>query len=150
MPVHPLTTDLLTDGQRRHLIASLQQVAASLVEIESLAYSNGAPAGWPLAKATYDLPNEFGAAIEPHLTQARAQVADLVATLELQAPEHSARRAVQALVVSSLVVLEDTETRKLHGYGTVHPALADLLDPALSRIHQKVRAIGDVLAAATR
>lgn len=76
MPVHPLATDLLTDGQRRHLIASLQQVAASLVEIESLARSNGAPATWPLAKTTYDLPDAFGAAIEPHLTQARAQVAD--------------------------------------------------------------------------
>lgn len=73
-------------------------------------------------------------------------MADLVATLDLQAPEHSAYRAVQALVVSSLVLLEDTETRKLHGYGTVHPALADLLDPVLSRLHEEVRAIGKVLA----
>jgi hypothetical protein len=147
MPTDRSVPDLLTDGQRRHLVASLANVAAALSEIESLARRSGAALQGSLLTVAHDLPPGFDQEIEPSLNRARLAIGELAAALGLEAPERSACRSVQALVTSSLVVLEDTGTRNLHGYGEIHPSLPQLLEPALCRIHEEVRAIGEALAA---
>jgi hypothetical protein len=147
MPIDRSAIDPLTEGQRRHLVASLANVVAALGEIDSIARRRGPTPAGSLARIVDDLPPGFDSAIELPLTRARAELAALIATLDLQAPDASAYRSVQALVMSSLVVLEDTGTRNLRGYGEIYPSLPELLEPALSRIHEQVRAIGQALAA---
>jgi hypothetical protein len=147
MPVHRSTVDLLTEGQGRHLVASLAQVEAVLDEIEATIRQSGSPHG-VLARVVDDLPAGFARAIEPPLARARTPLADLVAVLDLQAPATSAYRTVQALIMPTLVMLDDTGTLNPRGYGDIHPVLPDLLDPALSCIPEEVRTIGEVLAAA--
>lgn len=150
MAIDRSAIDPLTEGQRRHLVASLANVAAALVEIEAIAKERGSIPPGPLAKVANDLPPGFDSAIEQPLNRARAALEALIAALDLQAPDGSARRSIQALVMSSLVILEDAGTRNLHGYGKIHPSLHDLLDPALSRIHEEIRAIGEALSAEPR
>lgn len=150
MPVDRSAIDPLTEGQRRHLVASLANVAAALREIESIARQTGSTPAGPLARVANDLPPGFDSAIELPLTRARAELAALIAALDLQAPDIPASRSVQALVMSSFVILEDAGTRNLRGYGEIHASLPALLEPALSRIHEEVRAIGEALAASAR
>jgi hypothetical protein len=148
MPNPPLPTSLLTDGQQRRLMASLANVAAALREIEAVSTATTPPRDGVLHRMSLDLPPGFGRAIEGPLERARAHLAALADALGLPAIEASARREVQALVVSSLVILEDTDSRKLGAYGEVHPALPALLDPLLHRAHEEIRVIGDALARA--
>lgn len=63
--------DLLIEGQRRHLVPSLEQVTAALPEIESLIDGLAAPDPGPVVRRHGDLPEGFGLAVRPHLAGAR-------------------------------------------------------------------------------
>jgi hypothetical protein len=145
MPHPPTPADLLTEGQQRHLRSSLARVAAALARIEALSQSSETPHPAALERTRPDLPPRFGDLVRDPLERARERVAALAAHFGLPAIHLSATSEVRALVVSSLVVLEDTTTRNLRGYGDIHPALPETLDPMLDGIHQEVRAIGDIL-----
>jgi hypothetical protein len=147
MPDAGFAGDLLTDGQRRHIIASLGLVAAALSEIESIAAAGDVSARSPIDRVNRDVPDGFAEAARVPLGRARAALADLVAALSLEPRQTSAFRTIQALVVSSLVVLEDAGAKYLRGYGPIHPALPQTLEPGLRRIHEEVAAIGELLAA---
>jgi hypothetical protein len=53
---------------------------------------------------------------------------------------------LQALVMSSIVILEDSVAAKLRAYGEVHPTLPGVLDHRLQRLHDGLVAIGAALA----
>lgn len=150
MPPAYDATELLTEGQRRHLAASLRQVGSALAEIERLARPGVPPARNPLDNRVMDLPAAFAQAIASDLTGAHVELRDLVAALGLRSSPLTAARTVQALVVSSMVVLEDAGSRAMVGYGDVDPRLPLILDPALDRLHERMSAIGDHLAELSR
>ena len=150
MPVPSAAGDLLTEGQRRHITASLAHVAAGLAEIESIATERDRQGRSLLDGMTRDLPDGFERAVELPLAGAYAALADLVEALDLEPKAGSAARTVQALVISSLVVLEDAGTKYLRGYGPIHYALPQALEPALQRLHVHVATIGEILTASSR
>jgi hypothetical protein len=143
----PVAGDLLTEGQRRHLTVSLAGVERAVREIAALAEGREAAASPLLAQAIHDLPPDFGQAIRNSLADATATLAELASTFALEASSSFHGRSVRALVVSSLVVIEDTTSRNLRGYGAIHPGVPQLLDPLLDRLHESLREIGRVLAA---
>lgn len=145
MAVHPPFSDLLTDGQRRHLSASLEHVEMALEEIEALATPGASHKPVVLIHMLRDLPPGFDQEVHAPLARARALIEEIAATFRLHPNHSSAQRTVQTLALSSLVVLEDAFSRRLHGYGDVHPRLPGLLDPALARLHAEMAAVGAAL-----
>jgi hypothetical protein len=137
--------DLLTEGQRRHLTVSLARVERAVREITALAGRGEAPPSLLLTRVIHDLPPDFGQSIQSTVGEAGATLAELASTFALEAPRSFHARSVQALVISSLVVIEDTASRNLRGYGEVHPGVPPLLDPLLNRLHETLVAIGRVL-----
>ena len=147
MPNPPPTPDLLTEGQRRHLIASLGFVERHLHEIERLTDGRRTSTPAIFTREARDLPADFGTAIRPSIADALATLADLAAAFDL-APRHTSDfRSVQALVMSGIVLVEDSAHRHLVAYGPVHPDLPTRLDPLLDRLHAQVREIGRALPA---
>jgi len=138
-------TDLLTEGQRRHLIASLECVEQALAEIAALSNAQPSDDSALLSKPQRDLPPDFPMRIHGPLADAAATLGELANTFQLMRSPSSSLRSVQALVTTSLVVVEDTASRQLHGYGAVHPDLPRLLDPLLARLHEQLRRIGRAL-----
>jgi hypothetical protein len=145
MPDSASTPDLLTEGQRRHLAVSLARVERALREIAELAETREAPPAPLLTRVIHDLPPDFGHAIQASVGDATATLGELAATFALEAPNSFHGRSVQALVISSLVVIEDTASRNLRGYGEIHPDVPPLLDPLLDRLHESVLEIGRAL-----
>jgi hypothetical protein len=138
-------TDLLTDDQRRRLSASLQRVERALRQIATLAGAAGHDSAALLSRSDNDLPPEFGRAIAEPLAGALGTLGKLVEAFRLAGMTASDARSVQALVISSLVVLEDAASPHLRGYGPVHPDLPGSLDPQLQRLHDQIRMIGEAL-----
>ena len=145
MPANRSSPDLLTDGQCRHLSASLEHVEMALGEIQVLVTGNASHDPTPLIHMIRDLPPGFDEAVTAPLARARGIIGELAATLRLRPNQSSARRTVQSLVLSSLVVLEDAFSRRLRGYGAIHPQLPGMLDPGLTRLHAEVAAIAEAL-----
>ena len=144
MPNRPVS-DLLTDGQRRHLSASLEHVEMALGEIEALATPGASPKRVVLIHMLRDLPPGFDQEVHAPLARARALIEEIAATFGLRPNLSSAQRTVQTLALSSLVVLEDAFSRRIRGYGEINPRLPATLDPALTRLHAEVAAIGEAL-----
>jgi hypothetical protein len=145
VPVDLPLDQILTEGQRRHLAASLARVENALTEITALAHSDARLVPSLLTRQEADLPAQFGEAIRDSVAEARSALAELVSQFDLTIPTASRFRAVQALVVSSLVVIEDTVSRNLRGYGAIHPGLPARLDPRLDRLHEQLLMIGRAL-----
>jgi hypothetical protein len=141
----PPLPDLLTDDQRRRLSASLERVERALRQIAALAGTGRRDSTALLSRSDDDLPPEFGHAIAGPLAAATGTLGELVEAFRLTGITASDARSVQALVVSSLVVLEEAASRHLRGYGPVHPDLPGSLDPQLQRLHDQVRRIGEAL-----
>lgn len=142
----PSTNDLLTEGQRRHLLASLERVERALRGIEPLLGHRSAIAPALFAREAADLPVEFGTTVAGAMSEATATLADLALAFGLIPASTSHLRPVRSLVLSSLVAIEDTASKNLRGYGPIHPDLPERLDPLLDRLHRQVAEIGRALA----
>jgi len=136
---------ILTDGQRRHLTASLDLIEAALGEMERLLNGGNGEAPRLLRRQVADHPPGLAERIREPIAQARAILAELVRELGLEPSRASSRRMLQALVMSSLVILEDSFAAKLRAYGDVHPALPGMLDGRLQRLHDLLITIGAAL-----
>jgi hypothetical protein len=147
MPNPVPVRDLLTEGQRRHLTVSLASVERAVREIAALAGGREASTAPLLARVTHDLPADFGQAIQSSVAETTATLTELASTFALEASRSSHGRSVQALVISSLVVIEDAASRNLRGYGELHPGVPPVLDPLLDRLHETLVDIGSALAA---
>jgi hypothetical protein len=145
MSTDPSAADLLNEQQRRHLSVSLARVEQALHRVSELSGVLPPPAETLLVGEARDLPLEFGETIGGSLAEVAATLANLVATFGLSSGRASRVRTVRALVISSVVLVEDMYSRKLGGYGAVHPELAEQLDPLLHRLRDLLLAIGHAL-----
>lgn len=137
--------DLLTEGQRRHLVTTLARLEDHLHEIVALAKGSKPPAHRLLLQVVNDLPEGFGEACRGNITAAAVTLAELVAAFNLAPPTASRRQTVQALVTHGLVMVEDTVSRRLGGYGQIHRDLPPLLDPLLERLREHFLGIAGIL-----
>jgi hypothetical protein len=143
----PADSDGLTEPQRRHVSVFLQQVEEALDEIERVAYE--APSDEKLFRTDIaDLPDGFGAAFEPEASRIRAQLKDLAEELGLESHPRSRARHVQALLLMTMVQVEDTGSRGLRGYGPLGPSVDSVVDPALAEVHAGLLRIAAWLEAA--
>lgn len=132
--------DGLTEPQRRHVAVFLQQVEEALDEIERAAGSlNSEPKLFRID--INDLPPGFHQAIEPTIRRVRARLKQLVEGLGLESSPKSRSRHIQALVLTTVVQVEDTGSRGLRGYGPIGPVVVDVIDPALADIHKELEGI---------
>ncbi len=139
------TPPRLSDGQRRHLTASLDLVEATLDELARLVGGSGGDSPRLLRRQVDDLSPALPSRGQEPIAQARAVLAELVRALGLEPRPYSSRQALQALVLSSLVILEDCFAATLRAYGETDPGLPSVLDPALRRLHDALTAIGAAL-----
>jgi hypothetical protein len=145
-PGKSMDTHGLTEPQRRHVAVFLQQVEEALDEIESLASSPASEA--KLFRIDIDdLPAGFHEAIRPAVHRIRVKLKHLVDKLGLESNPRSRSRHIQALVVTTIVQIEDTGSRGLRGYGLLGPVVFDTIDPALAEIHS---ALEQIAAGVTR
>jgi len=147
MTPDPRIPALLTEGQRRHLTATLALVERAVGQVAALARRDGSPESALLSQGQDDIP----ASVREPLVAAAADVAviieQLVSRFQLPASSASHRRTAEALLVSSLVEIEDTGSTSLRGYGHVHPDVALHLDPLLERLHHSIAQMRYVLGA---
>ncbi|MGE0352273.1 MAG: hypothetical protein AB7I33_14750 [Gemmatimonadales bacterium] len=141
MPDNPPPADLLSDAQRRHLATVLSRIELALRQVQLLAEGSEAAAATHSGAAVHDLPSGFAAVIEGPVADAAEAIAETVATFDLEPSRVSYARSVEARVGTSLVILEDTQARKLGGYGPIHPELPARLDPLLDRLKESLRRI---------
>jgi hypothetical protein len=137
--------ELLTDDQRRHLVASLGRVERLLRELVVAAGGTAEDVPAVLRRATSDLPPSFWSKAQQPVEEAVATIGEIVATFGLNGSRYSRFSQVRALIVTSLVVVEDAASRTLRGYGAVHPRVPEVLDPLLDRLHEQLIDIGRVL-----
>lgn len=142
------TADLVTEAQRRHLAAGLGRVEQHLREIQALVGQPRTDRPPLLGQESRDLPADFGTTIQPAITSALADLSALVSTFALSPFHRSQFRAVQSLVMSSVVLVEDAGPRSLTAYGSIHPDLAPILDPLLARLRGQLLEIGRAVHAA--
>jgi hypothetical protein len=142
-PLDPVTPAELTEDQRRHLRVFLHEIEAAVAEVIWLA-ERGAQ-GRILRVDVADLPADFGLRIQPEVERIRRDIETLAARFGLEPDRRSRLRRAQALLVTAIVVLEDTRSRALKGYGQVDAALSRELDPVLDDISQALHAMTDTL-----
>jgi hypothetical protein len=128
----PSDTVAITESQRRHLAVFLAQVEDAVAEVERLA--TAPPSSSRLRTDDLDLPAGFGPAVSPEIERVRAGLVALADTLGLVPLQKSRTREVQGLLSIAVVQLQDAGSRGLKGYGSVHPQLSPLLDPALQEL----------------
>ena len=135
----------LTEPQRRHLTVFLQQVEETLDEIEELAAAPTSDTKL-FRLDVNDLPDGFPAALKPEALSVRAQLKSLMEELDLESNPRSRVRHVQALLLTTMVQVEDSGSRGLRGYGPLDPVVFSVIDPALAQIHQSLERIAARLA----
>jgi len=128
----------LTEGQRRHLTASLLQVEQAMRRITELTQASLPGDSRLLARKGGEPSAGLSDALRGPLDGVAATLAELVGTFGLAPFPTSHLRTVRALIVSSLVIIEDTVSAKLRGYGPLHPGLPVRLDPLLARLHEQL------------
>jgi hypothetical protein len=121
-----MTTGLLNDNQRRHLVAALHLLEA---DIERLRQHRG-------------LPQHVRNALEDVTRRA----CGLLAAFGLpKAQPLSESREVQAVASIWAIRVDDLRVRRLRAYGPVHPELEARLHPLIDELHgslQRLRKLG--------
>lgn len=119
---------MLNQGQRTALTTSLLHLEQALDEIDHLL-------DHPPSGVTYTTEVEFGPAtaqqIREKCDQLRRQITDAVAAFNLPRHHWSGRRVIVAEMSTAWANLEDMRPAKLRRYGTVDPALNEILTPRL-------------------
>jgi hypothetical protein len=146
-PLEPVDPLELTEDQRRHLGVFLNQIEAAVVEVMSL--SERGLQDRILQVDVADLPAGFGVRVQPEVDRIRRAIETLVARFGLEPDRRSRLRRAQALLVTAIVVIEDTRSRAaLKGFGPVDAAVQRGLDPVLDEISRALRAMTATLLAA--
>lgn len=135
-----LENEGLTEPQRRHLRVFLQQVEEALDEMETLAVAPTS-ASKLFRLDVNDLPDGFAAAVRPDVLRVRGHLKALVEELGLESHPRSRTRHVEALLITTLVQVEDSGSKGLRGYGSLGPQVFSVVDPALAQIHQGLERI---------
>jgi hypothetical protein len=135
---------VLTDGQRRHYTVLLAMLEETINEVEAM--TEGRNAGGRLRHQTGVLPERLRTTAQPLLERVRSDVGALARLLAVEPQEVSRVRRLQALLLSTIVRLEDSTSDKIRGYGEVDPGVARAVDPALHRIHGALENLAALVA----
>ncbi|HEV2297426.1 MAG TPA: hypothetical protein VGR72_02790 [Candidatus Acidoferrales bacterium] len=81
-----------------------------------------------------DLSPAQGAALREMTARVREEIRRLNTQIELDAAVRSPRRAILALLSASIVNLEESDSKRLRGYGPLASEAAARLDDELSRL----------------
>jgi hypothetical protein len=139
----PSHAALLNEHQRRRLEVVLSHVEAALLEIERLSVSGpGVVRAGVLTTIEADYPAHFTRDLAPLAAGIRDELARAKQAWGLGARRMSATRAISARVKSEMIRLQDSEPRRLKGYGIVHPDLDRTLTPLLHRLGAMLDEIG--------
>jgi hypothetical protein len=128
----------LNGPQRRHFEVVLASLEDALLRVEQLASGTGTDAR-ELTQVDHDVPPAFAVALGPSLAALRAQVSALARSMALEGRRPSTKRTIRAVLTSQIVHLEDSDARRLRGYGEVDPRVPALLDPALAALIGELR-----------
>jgi hypothetical protein len=135
---------VLNENQRRHFEVVLSMLEDSLTRIEALCNPASATLG-ALTVVEDDLPDGVARRAQPVIESIRAQVARLALDLELSPRRLSRRRAVQALLTSEVIRIDDTSSGQLRGYGAVDPRFDDVVAPRLGEIRDAIMSFARML-----
>ena len=135
----------LNGPQRLHFEVILASLEDALARVELIAQGRVPRDGRRLTRVVCDLPEGFLADAAPRIASLRAYVAALSDALALEGSDASALRTARALLTSQVIHLEDSDARRLRGYGTVDPLVRERLDPVLETMRSDVQAILDLL-----
>lgn len=143
-----MDTHGLTEPQRRHVAVFLQQVEEALDEVESVAAHPPSATKKLFRLDVDDLPPGFHTQIGAAAMRIRARLKCLVEALGLESNPKSRARHLQALILTTMVQVEDTGSRGLRGYGPLSAVVFELIDPALADIHRELERIAAYLSPA--
>ena len=135
----------LNAPQRLHFEVILASPEDALARVELIAQGRVPQGGRRLTRVVRDLPDGFLADAAPRIASLRAHVAALSDALALEGSDSSARRTARALLTSQIIHLEESDARRLRGYGTVDPLVPGRLDPVLAAMRNEVQALLDLL-----
>jgi hypothetical protein len=141
----PASADLLTEGQRRHLVASLGRIERHLHELQALLGDRVGPGSGFAEGHGGKLPAAARVAVRQPIGDAMATLGELGSRFGLTARQRSRFSSMQAMVIASVVLIEDASSRHLAAYGPVDPRLPDLLDPMLERLRAQLMAVAGAL-----
>jgi hypothetical protein len=131
----------LTEGQRRHFTVLLAVLEETLHDVEAI--SAGRSRSGELVRAEHDLPPGFVEAMRPYTARIRERIRALADGLDVESRKLSDARRTQALLLTSVVRLEDSAADKLRAYGQVDPRVARVIGPLIADLHA---AFGSLLA----
>jgi len=124
---------VLNEPQRRHFAVLLAMLEDTLADVEAIAA--GPAASGRLRAQEHDLPRGLDAALRPYVVQLRGELVALADRLGLVGQSHLASRRLQALLLASIVRMEDSTSDRIRGYGAVDESVKREVDPALRRMH---------------
>lgn len=87
-----------------------------------------------LCQVKSDLSPAQGVALREMTARVRGEIRRLNAEIELDAAVRSPRRAILALLSASIVNLEESNSKRLRGYGALASEAATRLDDELNRL----------------
>lgn len=131
----------LSDPQRRHLEVVFGMLEQLLIMIEGLAHADARPSPTVLTVDVHNIPPETFAALAPYLEAVRGELRNVTARLALVPRHRSMRHVVHAHLVAEMVRLEERTDRMLRGFGALHPAIPELLDPSLGAMRDALAAM---------
>ena len=138
----------LNDNQRRHYEVMFARLEQSLDQIERA--TRGEPAASLMSRPIDDLPERFVRESAPIVARVRELLDEVARLLELRPRELSRRRALEALMTSEMVSVENGYATRLRGYGDVDASVTAHLDPALGQIHAALAGLRGLLSRDTR
>jgi hypothetical protein len=128
---------MLSDSQRRHVVAFLARLEHTLDELERLATHPGSSHRL-LDRELTDLPTRYDETARPDVVVLREEIRRLVDAFGLAPRERSRARQARALLGTALVQLEDTRPAALIAYGGVDRGDAATLDAALGTMRGRL------------
>ena len=119
--------DLLHPSPRRSGTVSLRTFELRLRK--ALAWLDGKNENGILYRETLSLSVEKQAELRRMIETALVEIATISELLSLEREEWDAGGLIRSEMSVAWANLLDTQSKKLRGYGDVHPQLADILDP---------------------
>lgn len=123
---------ILNPYQRNALTVTLREFEASLRR--ALGYLDGCRVQGALVQETLRLSDRQQAEMRQDIAEALEQVAALSRELALESSEQDAAGLIRSEMSVAWANLLDVQSKKMRGYGAVHPSLAEKIDPPLARL----------------
>lgn len=127
-----MMSKLLNSNQRRSVTVTLRQFEIRLRQ--ALALLDEKNESGILYRETLHLSDRQKAEMQQDIAKALNEIAALGQELALESSEQDAGGLIRSEMAISWTNLLDIRSKKLRGYGVVHPNLAEKLDPPIERL----------------